>query len=53
MTYKEYKGAPANPSQYNGTTNNHVCPFCKKTLNHLTRQEQDRHEKRHNGQMRL
>lgn len=31
------------PSQYPGTTKNTVCTRCNTVLNHLSREEQDKH----------
>lgn len=33
-----------NPSQYNGTTKNTICNRCKKNLNSMDRDQQDKHE---------
>ena len=38
---------------YSGTTKTTICDFCKKNLDHLTRVQQDAHEKQHEAQKTL
>ena len=40
-------------SQYNGTLKNSVCTNCGKSLNHLSRIEQDLHEESCKSQTKL
>lgn len=42
-----------NRSQYPGTTKNSMCTRCCKSLNHMTRQQQDEHEKQCKMQEKL
>ena len=52
MTRQDTKPTPSR-SQYSGTLKNTVCEFCKKTLNHLTREQQDEHASQHKDQTTL
>ena len=52
MTRQDTKPTPSR-SQYSGTLKNTVCEFCKKTLNHLTREQQDAHASQHKDQTTL
>ena len=46
-----------NPSQYNGTLKNSICPYCNKEINNLSALAQDTHfawcKARHEGQTKL
>lgn len=41
-----------NPSQYSGTLKNSICTICNKKLNHLNKDQQDKHAEDHKKQQK-